>query len=62
MVTALHAVFGKRMRHVPNHDIHIGPAEGLPNAVFLFAQRRIARSLPGVMGQKSGESGVHVRF
>ena len=60
MVTALHAVFGKRMRHVPNHDIHIGPAEGLPNAVFLLAQRCVAGALPGVLGQKSGESRVHL--
>ena len=62
MVTALHAVFGKPMRHVPDHDIQIGPAEGLPNAVFLFAQRRIAGALPGVEGQKSGESGVHANI
>ena len=57
---SLHAVFGKRMRHVPNHDIQIRPAEGLPNAVFLLAQSSISGALPGVLGQKSGESRVHL--
>jgi hypothetical protein len=61
MVASLHAVARKHMRHLPNSDEQIRPVQGLPNAVFLFAQGRVARTLAGMQSQKTGESGVHVR-
>ncbi len=41
---------------------HVGPAVGLPDAIFFFAHGGRAGALGGVFEQKSGERGQHCRY
>ena len=45
MLAALQTVARQPMGYLPDHGVQVGPIQGLPDTVFFFAQRGIARAL-----------------
>ena len=45
MLAALQTVARQPMGYLPDHGVQVSPIQGLPDTVFFFAQRGIARAL-----------------